>query len=168
MNRATPRPRASAHATAVAIGECGLLIRGPSGAGKTALARALIEAAALRGHFARLVADDRVWIVAKGGRILASPHPAIAGRLEIRGQGILATPHEAAVVIHGVIDLDASGPGTRAPARLPEPEALQALIEGISLPRLAIADARPAADAAADVLWFLASRAAGRPPGPIK
>ena len=45
------------HASAVAIGEAGILIRGPSGAGKSSLALALIALAQLQGRFARLIAD---------------------------------------------------------------------------------------------------------------
>ena len=47
------------HATVVLVGEAGVLIRGASGSGKSALALALMSEAGRRGLFARLVGDDR-------------------------------------------------------------------------------------------------------------
>ena len=94
----------SLHGAAVAVGEAGVLIRGVSGAGKSSLALALVEAAVARGMFARLVADDRVLLEVLNGRLLARPHPAIAGRVERRGQGIGLVDHEAAVVLRCVLD----------------------------------------------------------------
>ena len=48
----------SLHASTLVVREAGILIRGPSGAGKTRLALGLVEQARLAGGFARLVADD--------------------------------------------------------------------------------------------------------------
>ncbi len=73
------------HGTALAIGEVGLLIEGDSGSGKSSLAAALLRDAARRGCFGRLVGDDRVAIIPAAGRLIARPHPAIAGLLEVRG-----------------------------------------------------------------------------------
>ena len=60
---------ATVHGCAVLVGTRAILIRGPAGSGKSRLALALIEAADA-GHlrFARLVADDRVQLVAAHGR----------------------------------------------------------------------------------------------------
>lgn len=117
------------HATAVAFGAGGVLILGPSGAGKSALALALIEAARRAGRFARLVGDDRVSLSAAHGRLIARPHPAIAGRIERRGSGLETTAHEPASAISLVIDLGAPA------VRLPEPGAI-AVLEGVELSRL--------------------------------
>ena len=67
------------HGSAVALGECGVLIRGASGSGKSALALAVVEAWRGRGDFACLVGDDRVRIELCGGRALMSPHRSIEG-----------------------------------------------------------------------------------------
>ena len=48
------------HASAIAIAEAGIVIRGASGSGKSRLALALIEVARCAGVFARLVGDDRI------------------------------------------------------------------------------------------------------------
>ena len=80
---ALPPQSEFAHATAVAVRRRGVLLLGPSGAGKSDLALRLIDAGA------RLVADDQVVLSRDGERLLASAPPALAGRLEVRGIGIL-------------------------------------------------------------------------------
>ena len=56
------------HATAIVIGETGVLIRGRSGSGKSSLALALVARVRLAGGFAAFVADDRVALAPAGGR----------------------------------------------------------------------------------------------------
>jgi hypothetical protein len=123
------------HASAVLIGPKAALIRGASGAGKSNLAWRLIEAGR-QGvlPFARLVGDDRVELQAKNGRLLVRPAQSLAGLLEIRGLGIRRLDYEPVAAVGLVLDL-----GAPPPERMPEPEALQAIIEGIALPRLAAA-----------------------------
>ena len=87
------------HATAVAIGEAGVLIRGAAGAGKSVLALALIAAAQQSGRFARLVADDRTGLSASAGRLVARPVPPLEGIVERRGLGLTPEPHLEAAVI---------------------------------------------------------------------
>jgi HPr kinase/phosphorylase len=123
------------HASAVLIGPKAVLIRGASGAGKSSLAWRLIEAewqGVLR--FARVIGDDRVELEARHGRLLVRPAQGLAGLLEIRGLGIRRLDYEPIAVVGLVLDL--CPPGTE---RLPSPEAMQASIEGILLPRLAVA-----------------------------
>jgi serine kinase of HPr protein (carbohydrate metabolism regulator) len=121
------------HASAILIGEAGVLIRGGSGAGKTQLALALIAEAARAGLFARLIGDDRVSLLSAGGRLIARPHPLIAGHVERRGLGLAPMAHEGAGTIRLVVDcLD------EEPPRLPEPEDMVAVIEGVTLPRLGV------------------------------
>jgi HPr kinase/phosphorylase len=111
-----------------------VLIRGPSGSGKSRLALALLQAAEDgRLAFARLVSDDRTRLEATGGRLLARTVPELAGLIEVRGVGITQAPHEPAAVVGMVIDLSADT------MRLPEPGEQTTRIEGILLPRLAVA-----------------------------
>ncbi|KAA2237881.1 HPr kinase/phosphorylase [Salinarimonas soli] len=120
------------HAGCVVIGEAGVLIRGPSGSGKSALARRLVEIARGRGAFARPVADDRVRLERRHDRLLARPVPAIAGLQEIRGWGIVAAEHEGAAIVRLVVDCL-----TEPPERLPAPEGRRTSLEGLILPRVA-------------------------------
>jgi HPr kinase/phosphorylase len=126
----TPARCTALHGTALVTGETGLLILGASGAGKSALALALIGAARAGGHFARLVSDDRVVLAANAGRIIMRGHPAVAGFIEARGAGILPVPHLSAARLDAVIAIEA------APARLPAPDDLVFELEGIALPCL--------------------------------
>jgi serine kinase of HPr protein (carbohydrate metabolism regulator) len=133
------------HATALLFGDCGILIRGPSGSGKSALALALLDSAGER--FARLVGDDRIHLEAAHGRLLMRPATALQGLIEIRGLGIVRVPFEPVAVVHLVVDLD-----TVDLARLPDPADLATSIEGVRLARLPVA---PGADARARLLGFL-------------
>jgi HPr kinase/phosphorylase len=143
------------HATAVAIGEAGVLIRGVSGAGKSKLALAILAEAERSRLFARLISDDRVLLSRSGGRLLAHAHPAIAGRIEGRGEGILTLAHEASAVVRAVVDL--VDPEAGQPTRLPDTNEMTAEIGGISLPRLSLYQDRPATEAAQRILAFVAN-----------
>lgn len=88
----------------VAIGGRGLLIEGAPGTGKSSLALALID----RG--ATLVGDDGVLLRAQDGRLMAAPHPHIAGKLEVRNVGIVDMPVSAAVPVSLLVRLDADAP----------------------------------------------------------
>jgi HPr kinase/phosphorylase len=130
------------HASAVVIGEAGVLIRGPSGAGKSSLAFALIAAAEDAGLFARLVGDDRIGIKSRGGRLIAYGHPMILGKIERRGQGIFEIPFLPAAVIRLVIGLAGE---EEAPPRYPKPDHDQIELAGVTLPFLRVRqDAAPA------------------------
>jgi HPr kinase/phosphorylase len=131
---------ATVHASAVLVGAHAVLIRGPSGAGKSRLTLDLIAAArtgALR--FARLVGDDRVHLEAVNGRLLVRPAAALAGLIEVRGVGVRTLAHEPSAVVGLVVDLAAADA-----ERLPEPGRQHAVIAGISLPRLAVAQGQEA------------------------
>ena len=126
---------ATIHASAVLIGARAALIRGPSGSGKSRLALALLQGADTGlVPFARLVADDRAHIEVHHGRLIVRPAPVLAGLLEVRGLGLRRLPYEPMAVLGLVIDLEAPDA-----ARLPPPEAREATIDGIKIPRLAIA-----------------------------
>ena len=140
------------HASAVLVGTRAVLIRGPSASGKSWLALELVEAERVGAVlFARLVADDRVQLEAAGGRLLARPAAALAGLIEVRGVGLMRVAHEPSAVVGFVVDLAAADA-----ARLPEPDKRKADIDGILLPRLAVA---PGAAALPLVLAFINSPA---------
>jgi len=113
------------HATAVLVGAEGVLIRGESGTGKSLLALALIE----RG--ARLIADDRLMLSACHGRLVATAPAAIAGRIELRGRGVITMPHEQGGVIRLVADIVDDG----GLERMPEPYDLSTTLLGVTLAR---------------------------------
>lgn len=108
------------HASCVAIDGRGVLLAGRSGCGKSDLALRLID----RG--AALVSDDYTLVRRRDGRLWASAPPTIAGRIEVRGIGIVEWPAvpEAEVVL--LVDLEAPV------ARMPEPA--ERRIAGIALP----------------------------------
>jgi hypothetical protein len=122
------------HATVVAIGEAGVLLRGASGSGKSSLALASIALARQAGRFARLVADDRVALRASGNRLVARPVAPLEGIVERRGLGLTPEPFTGAVVVRLLVDLTGE-----EPARMPEPEDLVDNLGGIDLPRLRLA-----------------------------
>ena len=100
-------------ATGVAIGGCAVLIEGRPGAGKSSLALALID----RGGV--LIGDDGVLLERDGERLLASPAPATAGVLEVRGVGLLSFPTLSHIPVALLIGLDPAAPRFRdAPAWL--------------------------------------------------
>ena len=71
------------HASTVALDGRAVMISGPSGSGKSDLALRLLD----RGFV--LVSDDQTIVRRVGDRLIASAPPTIAGKLEIRGVGIV-------------------------------------------------------------------------------
>lgn len=71
------------HATAISIDGRAVLLRGPSGSGKSDLAVRLIDAGA------RLVADDQSELSRRGDMLVVRAPTTIAGLIEVRGVGIL-------------------------------------------------------------------------------
>lgn len=87
------------HASCVAIDGRAVLIEGRSGSGKSDLALRLID----RG--AKLVSDDYTVLVRERDRLLAQPPATIAGKIEVRGIGIVDMPHGERVPVALVVCL---------------------------------------------------------------
>jgi HPr kinase/phosphorylase len=87
------------HASAVAINGAGVLLLGPSGSGKSDLALRLIDRGAV------LICDDGVFIENDAGQPVLRAAPLIAGKLEIRGLGIVHMQNVDSVKLRLCVDL---------------------------------------------------------------
>jgi HPr kinase/phosphorylase len=139
------------------VDESGVLIRGASGAGKSLLALALIERARLMGNLGALIADDRVWLEADSGRVVARGAPALAGVCEFRGLGLVEVPFQEAAVIRLVVDIAERG---KPPPRIPEEADKYTTLRGVQRPRLRI-DLSPGLEAGVLAVFFGLSRLDG-------
>jgi HPr kinase/phosphorylase len=147
------------HATAVIYGESGILILGPSGSGKSALALALLARASGTGAFGALIGDDRVYVREAGGQLVASGAASMAGIIERRAAGLIAVRQEPAAIIRLAVEL--SGRGRQRP-RMPDDHDGVTVGE-VRLPRLALVSGQSACDQALAVEERLAVFAAEKP-----
>ncbi len=113
------------HASCVAVGTRGVLLLGHSGQGKSDVALQLID----RG--ARLVADDRCDVWFERGRLWCRPPVTLAGKLEMRGLGILDEPWIAPIALALAVRL------SQQYDRMP-PEGQVEPIAGASLPLIVV------------------------------
>lgn len=125
-------PMPTLHAACIALGGAGVLIRGPSGSGKSSLA--LLLACAADGA---LVADDRVAVDVRGGEAVARAHPSLAGLVEVRGQGILSAA-DLGVAVRPEVRLRLAVDLVEAESRLPGAPADAEIVSGLRLPRLVL------------------------------
>lgn len=140
------------HGSSVAIDGQGILLRGPSGSGKSDLALRLIDQGAI------LVADDQTELCREGDRIAMRAPSAIAGLIEVRGLGILPVPHLPRASLCLIADLAPQA----AIERMPEPQCCD--IEGIAVPVVSLDPF--AASAAAKLRLALRAAPAGAPAAP--
>jgi serine kinase of HPr protein (carbohydrate metabolism regulator) len=126
------------HASCVAIKGRAVLIEGRSGEGKSDLALRLIDRGAV------LVSDDQTICQRQGGVLHACPPTTIAGKIEVRGLGILEMPYvERAPIDLLIVILD-------SPPRYPE-DARKRRIAGVDVPVLALAALEPSAPIKAEL-----------------
>lgn len=97
------------NATTVAFEGHGVLLRGPTGSGKSDLALRLL------GEGGHLVADDYTEVEREGERLIAHAPSTIAGLLEVRGVGILRVTPVSPAVLVACVDLVARGMVERMP-----------------------------------------------------
>ncbi len=122
------------HATAIVVGQTGLLFVGPSGSGKSELAFSFLTEAERCGLKVALVADDQVFITVRDGSVIAGRPEPIAGLLELRGSGIISVDSFAEAPMHYAIT-SVSHPTS---PRLPPENEMMELIGGARLPLLRI------------------------------
>lgn len=112
------------HATCVEMDGKGVLLMGPPGSGKSDLALRLIDGGA------RLVADDRTDLVLNDDKLTARAPKELAGKIEVRGIGIVALDTVQDIPVALVIEM--------APAeeleRIPDPASFEVL--GARIPRV--------------------------------
>ena len=124
------------HGTCVALGPKAALLRGGSGAGKSDLALRFLALPPERGLEPLLVADDQVEVEVSGvGSLTASPPATLAGKIEVRGLGILDVPHRASASLVLAVDLVAPEIVPRMPPENPE----KVSIAGVLVPLLRLA-----------------------------
>jgi serine kinase of HPr protein (carbohydrate metabolism regulator) len=124
---------ANMHASAVVVGDRGVLISGASGLGKTGLALALVMYAHSIGWFGCLVGDDQLLLSAHDGRLFCETPETLAGLVEVRGLGPRPIVHEA----KAPVDLHVALVDRRDAQRFQEPGT--ELLAGCRIPFLKLA-----------------------------
>ena len=120
------------HGNCLVVGTRGILIRGQSGSGKSALTDTLIEAAKGRGNLGILVADDRVFLTAQASLLVARAPESIRGKMEVRGAGLV----RASVLPVAKVDLLVDLKPVEIVERLPDSAVLTEDLQGIQVPAL--------------------------------
>ncbi len=111
------------HATCVAIRGIAVVIVGASGTGKSDLALRLIDRGAM------LVSDDYTILTPTPCGLIATPPATIAGKLEIRGIGIVEMPHVESAPVGLLVAFGAA-------ERMPPPS--HRTVAGISIPDMIV------------------------------
>ncbi len=126
------------HGSCVAIGGAGVLILGAPGSGKSDLVLRLLDhqGSGISGHVrgAQLVADDQVLFTLEEGRLKATVPEALAGKLEIRGLGIVPVPAVRQAELKLAVRLT---PASEI-ERMPDLQKSTMVILGVSIPLILI------------------------------
>ncbi len=126
------------HASCIVRDGRAVLISGRSGSGKSDLALRLID----RG--ASLVSDDYTMVRRVNGRLIATPPANIAGKMEVRGIGIVDVPAASEGEVCLMVDLG------REVARMPQANET-VMIAGVKLPVVALNGLEPSAPVKVEV-----------------
>ena len=113
------------HASTAEFEGRAVLITGPSGSGKSDLTLRLLD----RGF--RLVSDDQTIVRRDGDRLIATAPPILAGKLEVRGLGIVEVEWVADVPVALLVEL------TSDIRRMPD-DSRERPILGVALPLVSI------------------------------
>ena len=112
------------HATCIVIDGIGVLLTGASGTGKSDLALRMLD----RG--ARLLSDDYTEVAVREGQLIGCPPTALAGKIEVRGVGIIDCDNMPEAMIGLEVRLDAPV------VRMPEAETITHF--GVDIPLYAL------------------------------
>lgn len=124
------------HGTGLVVDGVGVLLRGPSGTGKSDLALRLIDGGA------QLVSDDQTTLENESGRLRMTTNAVLEGLLEVRGVGIFPVASTQDATLGLVVDL--LGPKDRV-ERMPDKEYENVL--GVRVRRLRLHGYMPSAPA---------------------
>jgi HPr kinase/phosphorylase len=129
------------HATAIAIDGRGVLMRGPSGSGKSRLACDMLFHASESGREACLIGDDRIALRREGNAVIARGHPHIHGQIEVRGHGIMVLRATERAKIDWIVEISGNG------ERLPDRADAETLLLDVRIPTLMVSSGTVSATA---------------------
>jgi serine kinase of HPr protein (carbohydrate metabolism regulator) len=133
------------HSTTVAFAGRGVMLRGPSGSGKSELALRLMEQSGTglgRVNLkANLIADDQTEVFERKSKLWVRCPKTITGQMEMRGLGIFSVKPAKPCPLALVVDLQPAA----TIERMPEPEDLLTTLLGQQVPRIMLDASQPAA-----------------------
>jgi HPr kinase/phosphorylase len=135
----------SVHATTIAIAGCGIMLRGPSGSGKSSLALRVMEQSGTGlgkvNLKASLVADDQTEVFESKGKLWVRCPKTIVGQIEVRGLGIVKVKPGKPCPLALIVDLLPAS----AVERMPEPGDMKTTLLDHQVPCIRLDASLPAA-----------------------